>query len=262
MKKSILLYLLLFWSATAFTQIVNIESLRMNGRDKKLSGIVDLDFAVRKNKAGQTVVVGTDVGAQWNLGDRHRLIFLSGYHLTQFNDSDDPTAPSRNFNNQAFAHLRYNFDLSKSIALEAYSQTQWDEIQEIDIRMLNGAGLRFQLLQTDTASFYFGLSYMLEYEETSEDPENITVNEHQRLSSYVSGQLGLNPFLNFNYVLYFQPRPAELADFRLSSNVGLSIRLTSKVNFTTSASLLFDSRPPITVPKTQYFLSNGIRMAF
>ncbi|PHN04148.1 DUF481 domain-containing protein [Flavilitoribacter nigricans] len=262
MKKIYLLPFLLLCSMATFAQIVNIESLRMNAKDKKLSGIVDLDFAIRKNKAGQTVVIGTDVGAQWNLGRKNRLIFLSGYHLTQFNDTDDPTAPSRNFNNQAFGHFRYNIDLSKTIALEAYSQAQWDEVQEIDIRFLNGAGLRFELLQNDTASFYFGLSYMLEYEETSERPEAITTNEHQRLSTYVSGQLGLNPFLNFNYVLYFQPRPAELEDFRISSNVGLSIRLSRKVNFTTSASLLFDSRPPSTVPKTQYFLSNGIRMDF
>lgn len=262
MKQFYLLYFLLLCSTSAFSQIVNIESLRMNAKDKKVSGIVDLDFAVRKNKAGQTVVIGTDVGAQWNMGAKNHLILLSGYHLTQFNDTDDPTAPSRNFNNQAFAHLRYNLDLSNTIALEAYSQAQWDEVQEIDIRSLNGLGVRFELLQNDTASFFFGLSYMLEYEETSERPEAITTNEHQRLSTYVSGQLGLNPFLNFNYVLYFQPRPGELEDFRVSSNVGLSIRLTSKVNFNTSASLVYDSRPPITVPKTQYFLSNGIRMVF
>jgi hypothetical protein len=262
MKKIFLLYLLMGYSLTVCTQIVNVESLRLNARDKKLSGIVDLDFSVRKNKAGQTVVIGADIGAQWNLGAKNRLIFLSGYHLTQFNDTDDPTTPSRNFNNQAFGHLRYNLDLSPIISLEAYSQAQWDEVQEIDIRFLNGAGLRFELLQNDTASFYFGLSYMLEYEETSERPEAITINEHQRLSTYLSGQLGLNPFLNFNYVLYFQPRPAELEDFRISSNIGLSIRLSGKINFTTSASLLYDSRPPATVPKTQYFLSNGIRMNF
>lgn len=262
MKQFFLLHLLLLGSISVFSQIVNVESLRMNAKDKKLSGIVDLDFAVRKNKAGQTVVVGTDIGAQWNMGTRNRLIFLSGYHLTQFNDTDDPTVPSRNFNNQAFGHLRYNLDLSNTIALEAYSQVQWDEVQEIDIRALNGLGVRFELLQNDTSSFYFGLSYMLEYEETSEQPEAITVNEHQRLSTYVSGQMGLNPFLSFNYVLYFQPRPAELQDFRVSSNLGLSIRLTRKVNFTTSASLLYDSRPPSTVPRTQYYLSNGIRMAF
>lgn len=262
MKKIYLLLLLFLGSIPVYTQIVNVESLRINAKDKKLSGIVDLDFSLRKNKAGQTVVIGTGVGAQWNLNTRHQLIFLSGYNLTQFNDTDNPTEPSRNFNNQAFAHLRYNLGLSKSVSLEAYSQVQWDEVQEIDIRSLNGAGLRFELLKNDTASFYFGLSYMLEYEETSEQPEVITTNEHQRLSTYLSGQLRLNPFLNFNHVLYFQPRPAELEDFRVSSNVGLSIRLSGKVNFTTSASLLYDSRPPTTVPKTQYFLSNGIRMNF
>lgn len=262
MRYSFLLLLILLFSGSAFAQIVNIESLRINAQDRKLSGVVDLDFAIRKNKAGQTVVTGTDIGAQWNMNAKNSLIFLSGYHLTQFNDSDDPAAPSKNFNNQAFGHLRYNRQISNTVSLELYSQIQWDEIQEIDIRSLTGLGARFELFQNDTASFYFGMSYMLEYEETSEDPANITTNQHQRLSTYVSGQFKLNPYLNFDYVLYFQPRPAELEDFRLSSNVGLSIRLTQKVNFSTSASLLFDSRPPSTVPKTQYFISNGIRMNF
>lgn len=262
MRSFVLLLLIFGISVSTTAQIVNVESLRINAKDRKLSGVVDLDFAIRKNKAGQTVVTGTDIGAQWNVNDKNSLILLSGYHLTQFNDSDDPSSPSKNFNNQAFGHLRYNHDISKTVSLELYSQIQWDEIQEIDIRMLNGLGARFELFQNDTASFYYGLSYMLEYEETSEDPENITTNQHQRLSTYVSGQFRLNPYLDFNYVLYFQPRPAELADFRLSSDVGLSIRLAGKVHFSTSASLLFDSRPPTTVPKTQYFISNGIRMNF
>lgn len=262
MPRSITFCALFLLSLPLFSQIVNIESLRSNARDKRWSGIVDLDFAIRRNKAGQTVMTGADVGAQLNGKQKHQLIFLAGYHLTQFNDSDDPQAPSKNLNNQAFAHLRYDHRLSESVSWEMYSQVQWDAVQEIDLRLLNGLGARFRLVENDTASFYFGLSYMLEYEETSERTEAITTNRHQRLSTYVSGQLGLNPYLDFNYVLYFQPRPAELSDFRLSTNLGLSIRLVSKVNFTTSASLIFDSRPPTTVPRTQYFLNNGIRMSF
>lgn len=257
---SLSLLLLLSWSLSA--QIINVESLRINAKEKKWSGMVDLDFNIRKNKAGQTIVTGSDFGVQWNINERNNLIFLSGYHLTQFNDSDDPAAPSKNYNNQAFAHLRYNHQWSEGVSWEIYSQAQWDEVQEIDIRLLNGMGARFRLFQNDTASFYFGLSYMLEYEETSERPEDATISLDHRLSTYVAGEMRLNPFLAFNYVLYFQPRPAYLGDFRLSSDLGLSIRLTKKFNFTTSASLLFDSRPPLTVPKTQYTLNNGIRMAF
>lgn len=140
MRYAFLLLLIFLFSGTAFTQIVNIESLRINAQDRKLSGVVDLDFAIRKNKAGQTVITGTDIGAQWNMNASNSLILLSGYHLTQFNDSDDPAAPSKNFNNQAFGHLRYNHQLSNTVSLELYSQVQWDEIQEIDIRLLNGLG--------------------------------------------------------------------------------------------------------------------------
>jgi hypothetical protein len=105
MRKLLCLLVALFLCAPMFSQIVNIESLRINAKDRKLSGIVDLNFAIRKNKAGETVIVGADVGAQWNLNEKNELIFLSSYGLTQFNATEDPGAPTRIFNNQAFAHL-------------------------------------------------------------------------------------------------------------------------------------------------------------
>lgn len=254
-------------------QVVNTEKLRLVSRDTGFVGDVGLSFGLGRNKAGQTLRLGSQMRLEYLMA-RSRLMLLGSYDLTQFNNVDVPGSVPKNFNNRAFAHLRYNRDLTRGVAWEAFFQSQFDEIQEVDVRTLMGTGPRFTLAQNDSSALFFGVLYMYEYEETSDarvlvfDPgqnqeveqDSLTYNRHHRLSAYLSISVALVDFFTLSHVSYVQPRLDRPDDLRIASETTLSIRMGKKFSFDAYLQLIYDTRPPMTVPRTMYTLTNGLSM--
>ncbi len=257
---SFLIFFVLF-STYSTAQIVNTEELRFNVEDEKIVGLIDLDFGLTRNKAGMSIRPGLDVRLELK-NPKSRWIALGGYNLTRFTNLKTPGSLPTNFTNRGFAHLRYNYDLSPKVTLEAFSQYQFDEIQEIDKRFLNGIGPRLQLAQTDSAFLYIGALYMYEYEETSDQPEEIIYNNDNRLSTYISFGYQFNEYVNISNVTYFQPNLSDWADYRITSNLALSAGLNQWLAFRISFNLVYDNRPPLTVPPAMYDLSTGFSFRF
>lgn len=263
MLRPVLLFLIFFvlFSTYSTAQIVNTEELRFNVEDEKIVGLIDLDFGLTRNKAGMSIRPGLDVRLELK-NPKSRWIALGGYNLTRFTNLKTPGSLPSNFTNRGFAHLRYNYDLSSKVTIEAFSQYQFDEIQEIDKRFLNGFGPRLQLAQTDSAFLYIGALYMYEYEETSDQPEEIIYNNDNRLSTYISFGYQFNEYVNISNVTYFQPNLSDWADYRITSNLALSAGLNQWLAFRISFNLVYDNRPPVTVPPAMYDLSTGFSFRF
>ncbi len=242
-------------------QIVNTEELRFNVDEQKIVGLIDLNFGLTRNKAGMSIRPGLDVRLELK-NARSRWIGLAGYNLSRFTNLNRPGALPTNFTNRGFAHLRYNYELSSKVTLEVFSQYQFDEIQEIDIRVLNGIGPRIQIAQSDSAYLYLGALYMYEYEETSEDAENIVYNKDSRLSSYISFGYQFNEFVNLTNVTYFQPNISDWDDYRITLKTVLSAGLNKWIAFNMTFNLVYDNRPPLTVPPAMYDLSTGLSFRF
>ncbi len=250
-----------FAAPEAGAQVVNTEKLRLQDSQSTWVGDADLSFGLTRNKAGQTLALGAN-GRVEHLRGRSRWMALAGYGLTQFLNVDDSEAVPKNFRNNYFGHLRYNYRFSDRLTLEAFSQGQYDEIQEIDVRLLNGLGPRLRLARTDSTHLYFGLLYMYEYEETSEFEDRIVFNKDHRLSSYLSGGFRINDNLVVDHVTYFQPNLRDFGDFRISSETSISVAITNKLSFDTYFQLIYDAQPPETVPETMYMLRNGLNLSF
>jgi hypothetical protein len=263
MSRLVLLLLLsfFFFFKNINAQIVNTEELRFNVEDEKLVGLIDLDFGLTRNKAGMSLRPEVDVRLELK-NPKSRWIALGGYNLTRFTNLSRPGSLPSNFTNRGFAHLRYNYSLSSKITIEAFSQFQFDEIQEIDKRILNGFGPRLELAQTDSAHLYIGALYMYEYEETSDQPGEIIYNNDNRLSSYVSFGYQFNEYVNISNVTYFQPNLSDWDDYRITSNLVLSAGLNQWLAFRMSFNLVYDNRPPVTVPPAMYDLSTGFSFRF
>lgn len=259
MLRLIFVTLLFSFNFTLTAQVVNTEKLRLN-TEKAWVGSLDLNFGLSRNKAGQTLSFGTQARTEWRR-QNSRWMLLGGYNLTQFNNIDDPGSAPKNFTNRAFGHLRYNYLVNEWLTIEAFSQAQYDEIQEVDIRLLNGVGPRFQLIRTDSTQLYLGTLYMYEYEETSET-EVIVYNKDHRLSAYLSGGFQPTSYLTIDLVTYFQPNLGDFSDYRISSETSLSVKIARYVSLKTYFQLVYDTNPPLTVPKTMYMLSNGLGIAF
>ena len=254
--------LLILLQVAALGQIINTEDLRLNRNEKGLSGRIDLQARVGRNNAGQRILIGTDMGFEYLTKKSNSILLVTGYHLTQFNrDNNGEDSPTQ-FNNHGFAHLRYNHHFNEQTTLEIFSQIQSNRIQNIELRVLHGAGLRFTLFRSDTASFFLGMSYMYEYEEELLTASFLNINRDHRLSSYISGHVQLNSLLSFAHVSYLQPKLFDLDDLRISSATTLQIQLNNAISFQTSIHVIYDTNPPPGVVRTRYSMRNGIGILF
>ncbi|KGE88666.1 MAG: DUF481 domain-containing protein [Phaeodactylibacter xiamenensis] len=259
------LFILLFMPAFLSAQVVNTEKLRSTNEDGWLAE-AGLDFGLTRNKAGQTLSLGSRLRLEYDT-DKSRWMVLGAYNLTQFRNVEDPGSVPRNFANNAFGHLRYNYLANDWLTWEAFTQFQYDQIQQIDARVLTGTGPRVKLLRTDSSQLFFGLLYMYEHEASTdvfEVPEERSVNVYlydHRLSTYLSGGFQVTETFNINHVTYFQPNLADLGDFRISSETSLTFKISEKLAFRTYFQLMYDERPPIPVPNTMYSLNNGLEIA-
>ncbi len=243
-------------------QIVNTEELRFNvEEDQKFVGAINLNFGLSRNKAGMSIRPGADLRMELKSG-KSRWMALGGYNLTRFTNLNTPGSLPTNFNNRGFAHLRYNIELSPKITMEFFSQYQFDEIQEIDLRLLNGFGPRIQFFQTDSAYLYFGALYMYEHEKTSANPEDLVFNKDNRLSSYLSFGIQFNEFVNLSNVTYFQPNLSDFDDYRVTMKFLFSAGLNKWMAYQMAFNLVYDNRPPETVPPTMFDLSTGFSFRF
>jgi len=251
--------LILSFTLPLTAQVVNTEKMRSDEPPEGWVTEVNLTLGLTRNKAGQTVSLGSR-GRLEHLKNKRRWLLFGSYNLTQFKDVDEPDAVPKNFANNAYGHLRYNYEISDLLTWEAFSQTQFDEVQEMQIRVLNGTGPRFKLIENEKLHLFLGALYMYEYEETT-DLSELTYNRTHRLSSYASLGLQVTETFTVNHVTYFQPDLTNWQDYRISTETTLAFNITNKLSFTTYFQLVYDTRPPITVPETMYVLNNGLRLA-
>ncbi|MEL7124435.1 MAG: hypothetical protein AAFO07_33675, partial [Bacteroidota bacterium] len=83
MRNTIAILSLLLLCNYIQAQIVNTEELRFNSTDKPFIGLVDVSFAVVRNKAGVSLRPGADLRFELSKG-KSRWMMLGGYKLSRF----------------------------------------------------------------------------------------------------------------------------------------------------------------------------------
>jgi len=167
------------------------------------------------------------------------------------------------FVDDGFQHIRYNYRLNKLLTWEAFTQLQYNELIQLRLRWLLGTGPRFQLLNKNNSRFFLGMLYMYEYnEERTKENGPIQFLRDHRLSSYLSYQFNPTDVLSFAGTIYIQPVLNDFSDIRISSQSTLLFKISSKLQYSTSFSLLYDSDVLEGVQETIYQLTNGLRWNF
>ena len=213
-KRSIILWaFLMIFSLAGNSQIINIESQRIVTDTTGLSGNAGITLAASKFTKSYAAV-STNGHIQYQT-PKDLWLFIIDYDLVN--------AGGENFNNSAFGHIRYNRELSDVIRLEIFTQGQFNSVTKIDIRYLNGLGLRLKLSPYERAKFYYGLTYMHEYERLKEPS---VTNNDSRLSSYFTFTLRPEETVLFVNTTYIQPRLSDFEDYRFSNDT----RLVCSVN--------------------------------
>jgi len=248
-KKTILSASLVLCCIPIFSQIINIESQRIQTDTTGWSGNLGVSLTASKNTVSYTAF-----NAQGHLQhktDNDLWLFLVDYDLVRAGD--------QNFSDSWFSHVRYNRKIGGVIRVEAFSQAQYNEVSKIDLRLLNGIGLRFKLSDYKRARFYYGATYMYEYEEVIAEDE---INKDSRLSSYFTFTLRPEKHVFFSNTTYIQPLFKDFEDYRLSNDTRLVFSITSQLRFSTTFRFLYDSNPPVEVPNSIYQVNNGLFFQF
>ena len=253
-RKLQLSLILLFFSFALGAQIVNIEDKRSLRTDSTgFLGNIDLGFNFTQN--GSKIVTWQAASQMEKAWEKSLLLFLGNFQRITINDD--------NFINQWSTHLRFNRNLTDRLVYEAFLQGQFDERLRIGFRSLAGTGLRLELLNEESdQKLFLGASYMFEYDEILDS--TLTFQDH-RLNSYFSFNLKPLDNLIISGTTYFQPIIGWLAEYRLSSNNNVVIKITEKFSLRTSFSITYDtrlSRVLPDVPSTTYSFINAIRWEF
>jgi hypothetical protein len=229
-------------------QIIHIENKRMDSKEEGFSGTAEVsaNFVQNINNIFQSVNA-----SQLQLKRKsHSWLLLNGFNYTMLN--------GRNLVNDGFGHLRFNEKISDKYTFEAFVQGQYNEIIKIHSRFLAGTGVRIKILEKKKARLFFGSLYMREREQEMGD----IVNNHHRLSNYVSVGIPFTEQLLLDFIGYYQPDIQRPSDFRFSAEAILDMRLNNKVSFRFAHSLFYDAKPPDGIRNTFYNFRNGFKFEF
>lgn len=241
--------LICLWGS-AYAQIVNVERERIASTDSVgWFGDAGINFTTSRNTVSY-LTLGVNTGLQYK-SINSILLLLTDFNLVQAGGSD--------FANNGFAHLRFNTKLSKVIRWEIFSQVQYNNLTNTDLRYIAGTGPRFKLTPYETAKFYWGIAYMFEYEELVKP---LVTHRDHRLSSYFT--FTLTPVENVSFIstTYVQPLLKDLADYRLLNENVLTLAITGNLSLDIRFQVSYDEEPPEGVPQVIYKSVNGLTYQF
>lgn len=237
-------------SAPAAAQIVNVQSLLADEPPEGLSGSIT-------------------ASADWRTGNTN-LLALAAAPLVRFRSGDhvalatwrgelrqNKSAPDADFTTivkKSFAHVRYRYRVRPRVVAEAFGQHVFDEFRRLRLRVVAGAGPKFDVVATGPLRLSVAVAYMIEIEELNDgyiDPDNDPPSAsgiHHRASSYVVASYHLDDRVTIANTMYAQPRLDDPSDIRMLDDLALVVKLGDSVAITTALSLSYDSHPPTDDP--------------
>jgi hypothetical protein len=235
MRRINLMILAFLFSTLAYSQLVNIESKRMQTDSIRFVLKNDFSFSYNNNDGDYIYQIGNNLSAQVKSKDLKKIYFLIGnYNLIRSENQD--------FQNSWFLHFRFNQKISNLFRFEAFIQSLDNELLVVNSRQIIGAGLRFKFISTENARLYLGNAYMYEYEKSDAFKNK---DYHHRNSSYLSLTASI-PKSNINILntIYYQPLYSDFSDFRISEQFKIEVPLSKALRFNTLFSYYYDSITP------------------
>lgn len=231
-----------------YGQIINVENKRLSSEKEGFVGSFDLGLNLIKNTS-QILQFNNNVHLQYAKG-KNTYLFLNDISFVQKEGEED-------WLNKGFQHVRY-IHQNKKIGFEGYVQHQYDKAQKIQLRLLGGLGLRWQLIKSDTLQFAAGFSTMNEYENPIDGDPFLQL----RLSHYLSFAFHLSENVSLSTTNYYQPLLKSWGDYRMSSQTAIKLMINQHFQFKIAASVSYDSQPALAVPELNYHVVNGVSYKF
>ncbi len=246
MKKLLTVLLLIIFSYTGFSQIVNVEKKR-----KQIKGFqttIGLNFNI-KESSNRILEFKNNIDLQYS-NKAHNIILLNDIKLLSVDEGS--------LINNGFQHLRYNYTIKDSsfLTLELFGQHQYNEQKLLKKRIIVGGGPRFRILKNDNVSWYFAPLVMYEHEQLSDSLD--TEISLFRLDSYTNFRANLSKLVSFNLITYYQPDFGNFSDFRVSGETGIRFHINKYLSFGVNYAFDYDNDPPDDIQNTFWYFKNTL----
>lgn len=249
----IIVSIFLIFSGYVQAQVTNIEAQRVKTDTSGWYGEINTGFKFVK-EVGNVFTSNSDARVQYKT-KKDLYLLLGEYNWSRASDKINT--------HNAYLHLRYNRKLKPSwLRWEVFSQYQFNEITRINLRILNGTGPRFKLVEKEKASVYLGVLYMFEYTKQLNQDNNILYLKEHRNSSYVSFSVFPNDFLSILSTTYYQPKLNRWKDYRISNISELRAKISKKFFIGMAYKFNFDTYPSEGISKSTHSFENKIGIVF
>ncbi len=249
MRKIVCVILVLVNILVANAQIINIENKRIYDDSAKFSGKLKFKVMGIKNTV-ETFDFGNSIYLQYKKNNYKWLL------LTDINYISVDSIVS---DNSGFAHLRYTNKLSEEIALELFTQAQFNKAMHVDLRALVGGGFRLTAINSGNTNLFYGLSCFYEHEENQTDNETFDLG---RLSTYLTYHILIGESTEISNTTYFQPVINNMTDQRIFNELSITLQIVKKLSFEASYYILYDSNSPKNIPNTNWKYENKLSLSF
>lgn len=234
--------------------IVSMENIHLQKPPQGFSGAFDLDLAVEGGNTERTGAA-TGIKFQWTEAEVTDFI-LANYAYAK---SDGVINK-----NKGFTHYRHIHQLDDQLAWEGFAQLSFNEFTNLTLRALAGGGVRLTLSEAnDKTDFFLGLGAFYEHEQldTSLVVEDDT-EEAVRANIYLVIKYPFNEHVSLVSTTYFQPDVSDVNDFRAIEVFSLVSKLTETLSLKVNLDYAHDSKPPLTIKKSDTSLTVGIAVNF
>ena len=246
---SILIPTLLFGNLS-YAQI-DTESMRRIAGKEGLTAEANLGLSLAK---GNTDFLKFDANFRMDYYKNPWHIFV----VTNFNRGEQSDTL---YQNQGFVHLRFVRQFGSRIALEVFTQKEFDEFIRLKDRNLIGGGLRINILQNGRKMIlHQGIGLMREnevYDDPAEGEKNLL-----RSTNYLSAKYHVDDRVTLSFTGYYQVDVKSYLDYRVLIGTQFLFQLSKNFSFRIKLNYRYDNHPPSDIKQYDIELTNGIALTF
>lgn len=240
----------LLFGNSSYSQ-VNTEAMRRTTGEDGFAADGTLGLSLAR---GNTDFLKFDVGFRADYYKKPCHVFI----VTNFNRGEQSDTL---YQNQAFVHLRFVRQFGSRIALEVFTQKEFDDFIRLKDRNLIGGGLRINILQKGRKMIlHQGIGMMWEnevYDDPAEREKNLL-----RSTNYLSAKYHVDDRVTLSFTGYYQVDVKSCPDYRVLIGIQFLFQLSKNFSFRAKLNYRYDNTPPSGLKPYDIELTNGIALTF
>lgn len=235
-KLLLLLFFLIIVKFDGFTQIVNIESKRMQSDSIRFALRSDFSLGYFDYVGNTKLRMKGGLTSQFKTKDMKKVFFFAGdYNFLKSGDNILIKA--------WIVHFRFNYKISELFRTEAFIQNQHNNLLDVNDRNIIGAGIRFKFFSKENIQLYLANSYIYEIETC--DSLNSNFYNH-RNSTYLSMTASVfKNKLGIINTIYFQPKYSDFSNYSLLEQLKFDLKISNKLSLFSLYNFYYNKLTPV-----------------